>query len=101
MDVLYLGNDYLVSIPALTDSAGAPITDASVEATLLERDSLSPVSGISWPIALAHEADGNYVGIIDKAVGVVKNEKYVLRITATAGTADAQWDRELFCAWRP
>ena len=100
MDTIYIGNDHTVTLNSLVDSAGGPVTSASIAVTLLERDSLDPVSGVTWPITLVHIADGTYTGTIDKAVEVVKSQKYVLRIIASAGTSDAQWDIEVMGVWR-
>jgi hypothetical protein len=100
MDTIFIGNDSLISVPSLVDSDGAPITSASVEATLLDMDTLVPVPGITWPVSLSHSENGNYEGIIDKSVQVVRLNKYILHITATSGTADAEWNRELMCVWR-
>lgn len=100
MAQIYLGNDHEVSITGLKDSDDTPLVAATVEATLLLAEDMSEVAGITWPITLTHTGTGNYEGVIDKAVSLVRKRLYVLRVTASEGTADAQWDIELLAEYR-
>ena len=100
MGAIYLGNDHTVTLDSLVDSAGGPLVGATVSATLLHGTTLQEIPGHTWPLAMQHIADGTYTGTIDKAVSVNKGVEYVLRVKASQGEADAQWDLLLECEWR-
>lgn len=89
-DTIYLDNDALIFLDVLTDKDGNYINDATVEATLYGSTD-SEVGGATWPLTLDYVAgsDGRYEKVLDKAVGVVLNEWYRLKIVVTAsGTND-------------
>ena len=100
MSALYLGNDLTVTLDSLVDSAGGPLVGATVRATLLHGTTLQEIPGQTWPLAMQHIDAGTYTGTIDKAVNVNKGVGYVLRVTASQGEADAQWDVPMECEWR-
>jgi hypothetical protein len=100
MASIYIGNDHAVTLTGLVDSAGTPLTTASVDATLLHQVTLQEVAGETWPITMSHIADGEYTCVIDKAVDISRGAGYVLRVMASAGTSDAQWDIRLQGSYR-
>ena len=101
---IYLDNDTLVEVDALTNEATAEvISDATVAVTLYNAVTLAEVTGQAWPatlIAVVGEA-GSYRAVMDKTVEVVEGEFYTARVTAaTTGGIDASWDVTLFAARR-
>lgn len=89
----------MVTVDRLRDQDGAIVTDATVNARLLDSD-LLPVSGITWPVVLSHVSEGNYEGVIDKDMQLTENALYYLEITATSGALDATWRRPYVAAQR-
>ena len=96
MDAIYLGNDHVVEISNLTDEDGATITAATVEANLLDASD----NIIAGPITLAHQGSGTYQGTLDAAIQLIHHRRYILRISATAGTRNGRWDLGLVSQYR-
>lgn len=93
MHRLYVGNDTVLELVGegrLEDQDGNPVESATVEATLLEPDG-TEVSGVTWPVALSDEGDGEYSGVIPSDVQVTKGNRYGLQLVAEAGSAKATW----------
>lgn len=100
MERIYLGNDHVVTLAGLADSEGVPLVAATVAATILVRDTMLELPGETWPLTMNRQPNDDYSCTVDKAVQLVKGEFYVLRITATEGGIDAQWDISLVGTWR-
>jgi hypothetical protein len=92
MEAIYLGNDHLITVTALRDSDGVLVTGGTVQATLLESDGATEVTGLAWPITLSEVGAGTYKTIMDKAVVLLRGSRYLLRVVAAEGTVDARWD---------
>lgn len=99
-DYLEIGNDHRVSVKDLTDYDGTVLTAATVEATLLEDDGMTEATGVAWPVTLIHEGAGTYRAIIDKAVDLIRGDIYILRVVATQGGINAEWDISLKAWYR-
>ena len=97
---LYIGNDHIVTLSSLQDVNGNDVDAATVQATLLNAVTLDEVSGITWPISLEAQGAGEYSGIIDRAVNIQRGHSYVLRVAASEGSTDEQWDIAMHAQWR-
>ena len=87
--ILYDGNDHVVRLKGLKDSAGEDVTAATVEATLFDGE--AEVPGQAWPLVLTADGTGNYTGVLDSAVQVTVGKRYSLHLTATIGTTEGEW----------
>lgn len=86
MDTLFLNNSHLVRIRGLKDEDGVFINNAdTVEATLLEADRESEVTGVTWPVPLYYVggSNGDYEGGLPAGLDVEEGARYYLKLTAT------------------
>ena len=85
MDTLFLNNSHLVRIRGLKDEDGVFINNAdTVEATLLEADKQTEVTGVTWPVPLYYvgETNGDYEGGLPSGLGVEEGARYYLKLAA-------------------
>ena len=93
---LYVGADMVLSVEGLADQDGNAVTGATVNATVLESDASTEVTGVTWPVTLGDDGGGDYSGVIDDAVEITVGELYWIRIDISGGGADDQrWQREV------
>lgn len=62
-----------------------PVLTATVTATIYRADGVTEVTGQSWPMSLAHVADGLYQGNVDDVVDFVVGERVVISAIADDG----------------
>jgi len=87
---IFVDNDHTLKLENLQDQDGNAITSATVEAEVLDRDG-NQVSGISQPITLTHQSNGNYEGTLDSSAELNFVNSYTIKITATKGSTKAVW----------
>lgn len=90
---IFLGNDTLIVLDELTDSDGALIDTATVEANMFDvNDVLVP--GGFFPLALPNVSSGRYEAVLDKDVNLTENAIYELKYTAVDGQDDLEcWQK--------
>lgn len=92
-NIWYVDSTMILELRNLTDGiTGEAVTDATVTATLIDTSTKTFVSGSTWPVALAHVAEGTYRGVAPFAVAVADKGKYTCRIIANATGVQRRWD---------
>lgn len=95
---IYIGSDNLLRIEGLRNAAagGTYINNATVTATLYRESDGAAVSGQSWPATLTYVAasDGDYEGILEDGLALVRGERYYAEVVADAGSGNLK-------TWRP
>ena len=100
---LYIGNDMLITLDEFwNEQVDAYDNGATVTVTIMEKDGVTEVSGVVWPVSMPYvsSSDGKYEGAVDKAMALTENEEYRVQITATSGSLDSFWDIPAIAARR-
>lgn len=89
---LYPGNNNVVELKALTNSAtGVADESASVGATVLD-DEGNEVAGQVWPAAMTHIGDGTYRATLEADIELVVGDNYTVLVEATGSGGEAgEW----------
>jgi len=87
-----------LGVEGVRDIDGDPVTNATVEATMLDRDG-NEVAGTSWPVALTHDTAGNYYVTLDADLDIKAHKRYIIEITATSGLLQSFWREDLSCEY--
>ena len=101
MSTIYIGNNNLLTLVALTNcSTGAIDTAATVNVTLKDKSGVS-VAGQVWPAAMSHTTGGTYKATLDHDLVLLPNREYVAFIEATgSGGAIGHWELPLIAMTR-
>lgn len=97
-DIVYLDNDNLVEMDALTNSAtGAYINNATVTLTAIRNAAGATVSGETFPKTMSYVAasNGKYQVAVDKAMVLVAGQAYTAVIDAVSSGIDGHWELPL------
>jgi hypothetical protein len=96
---LYLGNDYTVTLTALT-GGGSALTSATVTLTLLDHTG-TLVAGSS--VSLSHTSGGTYSGTLESTqfATLSAGQTVTLRWVASQAGYDAEWRAERVVQYRP
>ena len=94
---LYAGNSTRIELEGLGVYSAidtyAYANSATVTATLVDSDG-DALSGVTWPLTLAYEADsdGNYSGVVAETLSVSAGDSIVAQITATDSGEVGYWE---------
>lgn len=90
---LYIGNNCVLELQALTNVVTATAdTAATVTVTLQDRFG-SEVAGQVWPATMGHTANGTYQAVLDHDLDIQENTTYVAVIDAVgSGGEIAHWE---------
>lgn len=84
---LYYNSDNRITV-TVTDEAGALVTGATVNGTLVDLEG-NEVAGATWPVALAEGDPGKYSVVLSQLLQVQKYQRLKFNVTAVSGTWDA------------
>jgi len=86
--VYYYKNDTLLELTGLKDEAtDAYIATATVTASVKDAAGAA-VTGQTWPLSLVYvtSSDGDYRGVLDKAINVAVGDRITVEVTVDAGS---------------
>lgn len=90
---LYSGNNsHRVEVSDLKDGDGAVVTDATVSVTIYESDGETEVTGVTWPVSLSHDSNGEYKGVVPHDAAIDAGSRYRILINASRGVDKGQWN---------
>jgi hypothetical protein len=87
---LFVGTDLLLQVSGLKDQDDNAVTGATVEATVLESDASTEVSGVTWPVTLSDDGGGDYSAVLEDTMELTEGRTYWVRVDITGGGADDQ-----------
>ena len=95
MLTLDVGNDNLIELQNLKNTATDVVdTGATCELRLKDRGG-NDIPGQAFPIAMSHIADGLYQGVLSDALQIRANRKYIVVVTADGSSGEAGlWEVE-------
>ena len=84
MDTLYIGNNMVIALDMLKNTASGEFADPStvVQATIFDKAG-APVVGQQWPLTLANISDGYFAGTLESTLELLLNHTYTADVTAT------------------
>lgn len=89
---LWVNNSNYLELNTLTDSVtGAPITDATVTATIYDQAGVE-LPGQAWPISLPHDTGGTYRGAVEPTLEITAGKHYRATVLATATGLSGRWN---------
>ena len=99
---IYINNDTYVTISGLQNGSNSSYFNGATVTMTLKDLAGSDVSGVAWPVSLSYEAasNGNYNGVVDKAVSLTHGNMYFLEVTAAQDGIDAFWRIPMVAAYR-
>lgn len=92
--VYYKGNDMVAEVYGLRDAAtDAYHNAATVQATLKDATSGTPLTGQTWPKTLSYVTGSNgvYRGVLEDTLVVTVGQTLTLEITVTSSSMTAFW----------
>ena len=90
---IFLGNDTLIALDDVADSAGLPVDTATVTARLFDVNNTEITTG-GLPLTLPNVSSGRYEAVLDKAVNLTENAIYELKYTGVNDQDDLEcWQR--------
>ena len=93
--MIQIEKDVLIELVGLKDeAAGTFINDATVEVTLLDKETGAEIDGQTWPHALAYVAGsaGNYRGILTDALQLTPEQRLVAVVDAVKDANTGHWE---------
>lgn len=99
---IFINNDTLAKLTGLQNPVDSAFLNTATVSVTIKDLSGSEVDGVTWPITLAYVAasNGDYEGIIDKAVVLVEGNRYFLEFTASLSGIDGFWRVPVEAAFR-
>lgn len=86
MSIIYIDNNSLVTLTALTNCAtGAVDTTATVTVTLKDSAGVD-VPGQTWPATMAHVSGGTYRATLDADLELAADHIYMAHVDAVGST---------------
>ena len=93
---LFTNTDMLLKFDGLKDQDGNVITGADVRATVYQPDSKTEVSGMTWPITLSDDGNGNYSAVLEDSMELKLGSLHWIKLDISGGGADDQrWISEI------
>ena len=96
--VLYKSTSSRLGLTSLTDANGDAVTNATVEATIYDRNN-QQIGGTSWPISLTHSSGGNYYATLDYDLDIRIGKRYQVEVVATTGSLKKTWREDIDCEY--
>ena len=91
---LFINSDTLLT-QTVRDQDDNAVTGATVEATVLESDAITEVSGMTFPVTFSDDSGGDYSALLEDTLELTPGQQYWIRIDISAGGAqDQRWKRE-------
>lgn len=87
---LYINTDMVLRVGGLRDTNGEVVTGATIEATVLESDETTEVTGVNWPVVLNDDGSGNYSATLQDGMDITEGSDYWVRVDIEANGADDQ-----------
>ena len=87
--MLYVGNTNIVELNSLKDSVTGDVDEGATVTLVVKDMGGAEVPGETYPLAMPHVSNGNYLVNLDSGLGIEACQNYQLCVTALGSSPDS------------